>query len=494
MTLTKSEYLLFLKHRAWVWLKKYAKDKIPPIDAATQAIFDAGKALETYAYQLFPGGYELGFNGYAQYQDLADRTQLALSEGHTTLFQARFDAGQLICLTDVVVFTSPTTVKLYEIKSSTKIKDEHIFDLAFQVVVLEGAGYTVEEVAVIHINSSYVRQGEVVASELLTTSVITEQVLAKRELTKLQIDQAFQIISSSQMPDISPRHCRLNSLQDWMPIYRTLTEVPALSIYDLAYPTAPLIGWLEDKQIVNLVDIPDDAELSDKQRRQVISCKEGKASINTAAISEFLANLQYPLYFFDYETAMGAVPLYEGSKPYQQVPTQYSLHILDEPGGTLRHTEFIQRTSESPFEALSQSLRADIGDTGSILVWYAKFESSRNTEIGEHLAEFTDFFTDLNARMVDLMQPFNDGHYIHPDFMGSSSIKKVLPVLVPELSYKNLAVQEGQTAQRLWMRVILEGKATPQEQEQLCKDLLAYCELDTMAMVRIFEHLQQICK
>lgn len=493
MNLTKSEYLLYLKHPAWLWLKKYDKAKLPTVDANTQAVFDAGNKLELYARQLFNDGILLGFTNYQEYQSLSHRTQQALKDGNKTLFQARFDAGNLTCLTDVVVFTSPNTVHLYEIKSSTKVKPEHEHDLAFQTLVLEGCGFEVETISVIHVDNTYVRQGEINPEALLKTVNVTEKVRSRLHETQAGIEQAFAVIASREIPDISPRHCGLGSLPEWLPIFRNLRELPRQSIYDLCTPSTSLLMELEDQEILLIKDIPDSIALTEKQANQVAVVKAQSHQKDIGKIKEFLSTIKFPIYFFDYETCSDVIPPYDGVKPYQQVPCQYSLHILDEPGGDLRHKEFIHRTQDHPAEHLAKALRNDIGDTGSIAVWYAKFETGRNKELAELLPEYSEFFHDLNDRVVDLMTPFSEGWFVDSDFMGSASIKKVLPVLVPELSYKELAVQEGQTAQRLWMEAVLEGKGTSIDNERLFTDLLAYCELDTLAMVKIYEHLLKSC-
>ncbi len=494
MTLTKSEYLLFLKHPSWLWLKKYDKTKIPELDANTQVVFDAGHRLEAYAEQLFSGGHTLGFNNYNEYLSLPHRTKQAKENGHTVLFQARYEANNLTCITDIVEFTSPSSLNLYEVKSGTKVKEENEFDLAFQLTVLESCGYTVDNISIIHVDGDYIRHGDIQPSELLKTVDVTEAVKARREATAKHIASAFKILERNVIPDISPRHSRLGCMKEWVSIFRTLTEVPEMSIYDLTAPSATIIGELEDLDVVLIKDIPNSIKLTDKQARQVAAVKAGAHSVDIPKIKEFLSTLTYPLYFFDYETCKDVIPPFDGVKPHQQVTSQYSLHILEEPGGDIRHTEFIHRTNENPAHSLAASLRKDIGDTGTILVWYEPFEKSRNTEMAEMLPEYTEFFTQLNDRVIDLMTPFSEGYYVDPRFLGSASIKKVLPVLVPELSYKELEVQEGQTAQRLWMEAVLEGKGSEQEKEKLFQDLLTYCELDTLAMVRIYERLLALTK
>jgi hypothetical protein len=494
MNLTKTEYLLFLKHRAWLWLKKFAKETLPPIDANTQAVFDAGNRLEDYAEKLFPEGFRIGFNSYDEYLTLSLRTVNAISDGHKVLFQARFDVGNLTCLTDIVEFTSPKKLRLYEVKSSTKVKPEHEYDLAFQAHVLENSGFEVEKISVIHVNKSYIRSGDVDPKQLLVIVDVTEAVREKCDVTNENIRGALEVISSKEMPDISPRHCHLNSMSDWLPIFRCIKEIPEYSIYDLSIPSAQLIGDLEDQNILLMKDIPDSVKLTEKQLAQVHAVKEQHQIIDRDGIKTFLDGLTYPLYFLDYETCADVVPPYDRTTPYQQVPCQYSLHILDTPTGNLRHTEYIHKTPELPIQSLASALQNDIGNKGSVIVWYAKFETTRNNEMAEILPEYRKFFIDLNDRVVDLMSPFSEGMFVDPAFMGSASIKKVLPVVVPELSYKTLTIQEGQTAQRLWMQAVLADMGTDDEKEKLFQDLLRYCELDTLAMVRIYEKLRELTK
>jgi len=203
--------MLFLKHPAWLWLKKHDPKKLPPVDAATQAIFDTGHAFEQYAESLFSGGVNLGFNNYDEYLSLPKRTSDALSKGAKTIFQGRFEYEQLTFICDIIQVVSDKTVDLIEIKSSTKAKPEHEFDLAFQMVVLEGCGFTVRNISVVHVNNKYVRQGEIDAKKITSTNDITDVVKAKREITKKYIAEALKVANSDIIPDISPSHARLGS-------------------------------------------------------------------------------------------------------------------------------------------------------------------------------------------------------------------------------------------------------------------------------------------
>jgi hypothetical protein len=216
--ISKSDYVLFLKHPAWLWLKKHDKNKLPPTDDNTQAIFDAGNLFERYAEQLFPNGVRLGFNDHDEYLDLPTRTTKALNDGAKKIFQERFEHAQLTFICDVIVVVGDRVVDLYEIKSSTRVKPEHEFDLSFQMVVLEACGYKVNKIAVIHVNSGYVRSGKINATQITTVSDITEKVKVKREETKANIEKALQVIASPKIPDISPSLARGSSFGEWLDI------------------------------------------------------------------------------------------------------------------------------------------------------------------------------------------------------------------------------------------------------------------------------------
>lgn len=489
-SLSKSEYLLFLKHPAWLWLKKHDKSKLPPVDENQQAMFDTGNLIEKYAQKLFSEGQLLGFNDYSEYQTLSHRTREAIDAGTKTLFQAKFDSKQLTCICDVVIFTTPKTIELYEVKSSTKVKTEHEHDLAFQMTVLENLGYTIDKIAVVHINNRYVRKGEIDSHKLFTVSDVTEAVRAKRMPTKRNIAEALKVMSSQTMPDISPRHARNGSIYEWLPIFKTLTSFASGSIYDICTPTPNLFAELEDLGITNLVDIPDAVTLSDKQTLQVQAIRNGQKTVDRTKIKEFLNTLQFPLYFLDYETLSSALPAFDGLNPYQQVPCQYSLHVLEVPGGDLKHFEYLHRTNTNPAVEIARSLKENVGGQGTILVWYEKFEKGCNEDLAKLAPKYKEFFEQVNERMVDLMLPFSNGWYTDPGFSGSASIKKVLPILVPDLKHSNLDISEGATAQRLWMQAVLEGKEDI-DKETLFHNLCEYCKLDTLAMVKIYE---EICK
>lgn len=490
MQLSKSDYMLYLRHPAWLWLKKHDKSKLPPISEDTQAIFDAGFVFEAYAEQLFPGAVKVksSKDGYFGYLDLVPKTQEVLATSAKTILQARFEAGDITCICDVLVRIDQKTFDLYEIKSSTYAKVEHEPDLAFQVEVIEKSGFSIGRIYVIHVNSSYVRHGEVNFKDLTKITEVTDKVKAIKEETQGSIQKAIEVMNLNERPDISPAHVKMGAFSDWLSIYKTMADLDEYSIYDLASPGAAKIAELEALGIKKLVDIPTDFKLDAKQSNQIQATKSGKPLINESKIKEFLNKIKFPLYFLDYETLSSVVPYFDGLGPYKQLPFQYSLHKLDKIDGHLEHFEYLQTDNSNPIGPLTETLKSHIGDHGTILVWFEGFEKSCNELMGKIAPEYEEFYSNINARVVDLMLPFFNGHYVHKDFFGSASIKNVLPVLIPELSYKDLDIHAGGAAQRLWMESILEGKREG-EKEKILADLLKYCELDTLAMVRIYQFL-----
>ena len=490
--LSKSDYLLFLRHPAWLWLKKHRRNILPKPDAALQALFDAGHRFEEFAEQRFPNAVRLGFSDFAEYRNLPRRTHQALDDGAATLFQGRFESGRSTCIIDVLQRVESNLFDLFEIKASTSAKSEHIPDLAFQLMVLEGAGLRIRNLGVVHVNRDYVRAGPIDIDALSTLTDVTQKVRAIRHENEAAVEHAFKIMDLDDMPDLSPRHLASGSMDDWLEVLEAVSGPLAPdSIYNLSGIKPAQVGKLEDSGVRSLRDITHDFALTDRQSRQVRAAKTGERTIDVAAIRSFLGAVRYPLYFLDYETFSDVVPAFDGTRPYQQVPFQYSLHIRHAPGAELEHREYLHEEKTNPVPALLANLTQELGDTGSVIVWYAPFETRRNTEMGQMSPAHAEFLAGVNARVVDLIDPFRKGWFVDKDFLGSSSIKRVLPVLAPELSYDALAIQDGGAAQREWMDVVLHGKR-PDKISKVFADLRAYCARDTLAMVRIFDVLDEL--
>lgn len=500
MIFSKSDYMLFLRHPAWLWLKKFEKSKLPPIDDDTQAIFDASHEFESYAEKLYQDAVKIGFdiNNFETYKSMPSRTKAALDEGVTTILQGRFEVDGNTCIVDVLDRVKKDTFDLIEIKSSTKTKLEHEHDLAFQTIVLEKFGIKIRKIVIIHVNNKYIRNGDIEPEKLTTKVDVTYAVKALIDTTKKQINKAFAVLSQKTMPDLSPRYVNQIGISgtrwfgEWLEIYKYLKpNLDPYSIYSLSYPNAQQIGQLEDKGISKIGDMSEELGLRPKQLVQVQTVRDNKRIIQKENIRKFLDTFEYPLYFFDYETFSSVIPNFDGCQPYGDYPFQYSLHILDSPKAEVRHEEYLHQENSNPIPKLIEKLKKDIGDSGTILTWSMSYEKSCNDRMASFYPEHKEFFESLNQRINDLMLPFSQMWFVDKNFFGTAQLKKVLPVLVPELSYNELDVSDGLLARRVWTQTVLEGKNQDQRERSL-SDLRKYCTLDTYVMVRILEKLQEL--
>ncbi len=485
--LTKSDYLKFLIHSAYLWLAKYAKDELPEFNEVAQANVDQGNAVEAVAIGLWPHGHLIDVSMFDGPDESARQMRPG---GPEVLFQPSVLTDRRLYVRSDVMIRRGTSWDLYEIKGAASAKTAHLLDLAFQRYVWEEAGVTIGRSFVVHINAQYVRDGAIDPEQLFTTVEVTDQIQPLAASTADKVAEAMAVMKLPDAPNDAPELAG-----DWFgyrDIYRHLhTDIPAGSVLNLTRLNLGQIKALAQQGITAIGDIPDDLDLKPQQQAQIEVVRSGVPHIHHEKIKHSLSELVYPLYFLDYETFASAIPLYNGVRPYQQLPFQYSLHIVETAGGPLLHKEFLARGEDYPVPELLAHMQADFGPAGSVIVWNKSFEMGCNDAMAALHPEFADFLADVNTRVYDLMEIFANGWYADPGFMGSASIKKVLPVLVPELSYKDLGIGEGMTAQIRWMRAA-RGELTAEKTQQVYDDLVEYCGQDTLAMVKIYEVIQEV--
>jgi len=484
--LTKSDFIKHEECPIWLWLYKSRPDLLPKETPELRRIFASGNEVDQLSRRLYPEGIEIE----GHFEQGWINTQTAIKRGAQVMFQpTAMTQDGLLSQADILVKVPGTdTWNLLEVKSSTRVKEEHLCDVAFQRICFERAGIKINKTCHIHINNQYVREGDVEPEKLFVSEDITDTVLARQDATKTQIEEAKKIISQGRSPDtalvqkcLDPEKCEY------------------LSHYIHGFPEIySLVDSFPDSHIKALLDrgILDYTRLSQETLDRVgFSAPVFFETINTEGIKKELDKLVYPLYFFDYETYSAAIPPFDGTRPYQQLPFQYSLHIQKEKGGAVEHKEFLARTYTNPMPALLSQLKQDFGPQGSVLVWNSKFETARNEEMAQMYPEYQSLLQDINNRMFDLMLLFKFDRelYLHSDFHRSASLKKVLPVICPELNYADLEIKEGGTASASWP--LLTGDTIAQEEKDtLANNLLKYCGRDTEAMVGILKHLQEKIK
>ena len=487
--LSKSTYMRGRQCPKALWLAKHRRALIPPVDAAKQAIFDTGTAVGLLAQGLFPGGVDCAPPTPYEYAQSVIDTQHAIARGERVIYEAAFLRDGVLAAMDILVRTDAGWTA-YEVKSSTEVKDVYVQDVALQAHVIEGSVPLVD-IFIVHLDRRYVKQGPLNVKRLFAIASVKDRVDREREGVPARIAalKAVLLLAEAPVVDIGP-HCEKPYGCDFKA--HCWAHVPSPSVFDLTRIGAK--QWeLYGRGIVRLADVPATEPLSAAQRRQVDGCISGEVLMDRDALRQWLGALRYPLHHLDFETMNPAVPRYDGTRPFQQVPFQYSLHIQHEAGGPATHREFLAGGSGDPREALVQQLLADIGPVGDILAYYASFEVSRLKELARDLPHHAAAIAALLPRIKDLIDPFKEGWYYAPAMNGSNSIKDVLPALVqdPELDYHALNIQEGTAASRCYGE-LAAGTYTG-DVTQLRADLLAYCRLDTLAMVRVLGRLEACC-
>jgi len=358
-------------------------------------------------------------------------------------------------------------------------------------VAAEEAGVAVKQTFLIYLNKEYALQGEIKPNKLLKIEDVTGQVEAKLAETKVRISEAFEYLESE--PDKSiVNYCRDDKL-DCVFIRHFHPDLPEYTIFDISNFRGEKFDKLLNDGILNILDVPPGFELTPRQRKQVDIAISGMPEVDKNKLKELLGSLEYPIFFLDYETANPAIPVYEGYKPFGVIVFQYSIHVMREDG--ILDPEpfwFVSDGKKEPTRDLLSNMRQVIGDNGGTIVVWSAYENTRNNDMGKRCPEFSEYLESVGKRMFDLMGIFSKGHYVHPKFKGSPSIKTILPVLVPHLSYEDLEIKQGSVASAVWLDMAF-GQKTDEQRESIKSGLIEYCSLDTRAMAEIMSFLRKEC-
>lgn len=469
-TITKTDMLTFAEAPMHLWALKRG-GVVPELSAFARYLMEQGQQVEQLA------------RGFLEHHVLRQHPGSQLSFQFTVLdglFEARLDA--------LVYDPAAEVYDIYEVKSSTSAKKEHIADLAFQTLAAE-ASMTVRDCYLVLVNTDYVRNGEIDAQQLFKIEQVSEPVAAAKAGMRALRSQAAQAVQQEQ-PDglgacYKPRQCYCAHLCH--------AQLPRYHVYDIPRLSAAKVEQLRSQGLLDLFALPGDFQLSEKQQHYVDVVRSGQPYLQKAAIQAELASMQYPLYFLDYEAFTPAVPLFDGYPPYRFITFQFSVHVIESPGAPVHHYEYLNTQLQDPSQPLAEHLSKIIGPQGSVVVWYRPFEGGRNKELAERLPAHTSFFAGLNTRIYDLMEIFSKNLYLDPECRGSASIKNVLPVLCPDIeqSYDQLKINKGDQAMAAWLQVT-SGTLSPAEAEEMREDMLKYCRLDTLAMLKVWERLHEL--
>jgi hypothetical protein len=486
LSLSKSQFMRGLQCRKSLWLYKYNPELRTPPDAMQQAIFDMGTEVGLYARQLFPGGTAIEYEG-STFAEKVRKTQELVQGGEHTIYEATISHNDIIVMVDIL-HKGRKGWELYEVKSSSRLKDEHAKDVSIQYYVLKGSGLTVSKAALVHINNEYVRHGDIAIAELFAVEELTDEVQESEAFIGNEL-LTIRSMLQGPCPDIDiGAHC--TSPYDCDFIDHCWQHIPENSVFDLRGKGIDKFEYYTS-DIIRFQDLHL-GTLNLKQRMQVEAELNDTETIDYKGIAEFLDTLHYPQYFLDFETFMPAIPRFEGTRPYQNIPFQYSLHVLDHDGADLKHHEFLAEAGRDPRERIARDLSTLIPDNACVITYNSSFEKGRIKELAEQFPRYAEKLMQIQDSIVDLMVPFRQRLYYKKEMKGSYSIKYVLPALVPDLGYEGMVISGGSDAMNVYAGLYLVEDT--KEVEKIREDLRAYCRMDTLGMVRILDKLREVSR
>ncbi|WP_419777819.1 DUF2779 domain-containing protein [Malaciobacter marinus] len=489
MNLSKSLYTKGIQCPKALWLKKYKPSVLTPPDEQAQAIFETGNIVGDRACELFPDGKEVPYT--TNYDEMITTTKEWLKEGVSNIYEATFNYEGILIMVDILK-VEDDGVSIYEVKSSTEVKDIYLHDVSIQYYVLQNLGFSIKSASVVHINNEYVR-GEFLELDKLFKIVDVTSEVQSLQSSIPSILKEFETYLEDKVtePDIDiGKHCNKPYECDAKNYcWKVQRQIPEYSIFNIFNLGSKKQVELYNQGIVDIEDIPEDFDMTANQAQAVENYKSKASYIDKENIKAFLENLTYPIYHLDFETYQQAIPQYKGIKPFEQIPFQYSLHI-EYVDGTLEHKEYLSEDSIDSRYELAQKLCEDIPSDVTVLAYNMSFEKGVIKRLANLFPKLSSHLLAINENMQDLMVPFQKKWYVTPSMQGSYSIKYVLPALVPEFekAYKELeGVQNGSQAMNAFANL---SKLDEVSKEKMRTSLLAYCKLDTLAMVKILKKLK----
>ncbi len=485
--LSKTRFGAGLQCLKRLYLECYSREMSDPIDANQQALFDSGNRVGELARRRFPDGRLIEEDHFEHARAVATTLEALADTSVPAIYEAAFASDGIRIRADVLLRSTDGGFDLIEVKSSTSVKPEHIPDVAIQLHVLESSGVPVRKAYLLHIDNSYVfGGGPYDLAGLFRLSDVTGLVRAFLTSTVPEaLAGMWRVLEQDDAPQIDTGpHCTKP--------YRCAfygschQDEPEHSVEQLPWAGAKLLQELKQAGIKDIREIPSGYPGLSAIQRRVRDCVATGQPWASHDISTALRGVKYPVHFLDFETFNPALPVYPGTRPYQVVPFQWSLHTWSS-SGQLSRQSYLHDGNGDPRRALATGLLEAIGPEGTIVV-YSSYEETIVKKLATEYPEQRGRLLSLTNRMFDLLKVLR-AHYYHPDFHGSYSIKAVLPALVPDMTYRNLEIQDGSNASTAFAKMIAPDTEEP-ERERIRNALLDYCQMDTMAMVRLLDTLQ----
>ncbi|MBN8541874.1 MAG: DUF2779 domain-containing protein [Deltaproteobacteria bacterium] len=480
--ISKSKFMAGLQCQKRLYLEVYAPHERPEAVAATERQFDEGHEVGALARTRFPGGVLIDGKPW-EFSKLSDQTRAAIESGVPAIYEASFQADGLFARIDILRRGAKKGQwDVIEVKKSTSVKAEHLPDIAFQVHLAKEAGLKVGKCYVMHINNQCIYPD---LSNLFTLVDVTEESTALSKEVKKQILTAKKTLTRKKVPDIEiGRHC--SSPYECPFTEQCWKHVPSHNVLDLPRSA----GWPSFEKGVLKISELDESKFKGINRRIIEVVKSGKRFVDADGISTAIADWTYPLYFLDFESINPAIPRFSGTKPYEQIPFQFSCHVLEKPNSkSIVHFEFLHESNDDPREKFVIALLKAVGTTGSIVSYNKGFEAQVMDKCGKWFPKYEKKLKAAKGRLVDPMTVINK-HVYDAAFRGSFSLKYVAPALLGEnFDYSQMEVGGGSEAQALYEEMI-SSNTSPDRSREIRKALIEYCKLDTLSMVELFKWLR----
>ena len=485
--LSKSTFIKGLQCTKQLYLYKHHYNWQDKISDMQQSVFNRGHKVGALAQTLFPNGVDASPSSPRAYAKALEHTKELIKNGTKIIYEAAFMYNQVIIYADIIV-KEKGKWKVYEVKSSTSISQTNLNDISVQYYVMSNCGLKISDMSLIYINNEYVRVGELNINRFFNIEPLLSVAKEKQVWVHEEVERLKGVVAKKRVPYIDiGSHCFDPYTCSF--IGHCWKHIPKNSVFDIRRMHQKKKFELYEDGIISLNDIPDDYVLPESQQLQVDSFKNGESILDKEAIKKFLKTFKYPLYFMDFESFQPAVPLFDNSKPYQQIPFQYSLHYQKSKKSKLEHKEFLAEAGPEPRIPFIEQLLKDTETEGQIVVYNKSFEIMILHAIAKDFPKYKKEIEERVERIVDLMIPFQKKWYYTPEMQGSYSIKYVLPALVPELSYDDMDIADGGSASITYEQLIEETDMIKKMETR--KNLFEYCKLDTLAMVEILKKLGQ---
>lgn len=477
--ITKNLFLKAIKCQTQCWFTINV-GSINELSLGDQFIMEQGLEVGRRARDIFPGGELISISDRQKAYELT-KEKLNDKDIHT-LYEATFCPDGYVAKADIIK-RNKIGWHLIEVKSGVNDKSEYIDDIAYTTMIIQKCGYDITEVSLILISKDY-RLGMDDKGLFKSIEHTNEVHQRAKEFDKISEDIATIVCLKDRPKEILIQECR-NCEYFSTHCIGIGVQYP---IFDIPRLSASKVSELAEINVVAIEDMPKDFKLTENQNKIYQLILSG-TPITESGIKDVLAEIQWPACYLDFETISTAIPLYEDIAPYTQIPVQFSAHICSKPGEILEHHQYIADPTADPRLGIIKKLLKVLNKCKSIIV-YSSFEKGRINELAKGFPEYADNLYECIDRLFDL-EPIFKKYYIHPEFHGKTSIKKVMPVLIPEMSYDHLGINDGLSATASLVK-LARNEFNPEEAENITKQLTDYCKLDTLAMVRVHEQLANL--